>query len=70
MEAMLLGLGIAIGSIITTIIFRPFLSGTLRIDTSDERPYLFLELSKGVDTIANKKYILLKVNLKNYIPHE
>ena len=59
---------IVIASIITRIIIRPLDIGTLRIDTSDpDGPFMFLELSKDVDTVASKKYVILKVNLKNYI---
>ena len=64
----ILAIGIAVGSIITRIIIRPLDIGTLRIDTSDpDGPCMFLELSKDVDTVASKKYVILKVNLKNYI---
>ena len=55
-------------SIITKIITKPLDIGTLRIDTSDpDGPFMFLELSKDVDTVASKKYVILKVNLKSYI---
>ena len=61
-------IGVVIGSIITRIINRPLDIGTLRIDTSDpDGPFMFLELSKDVDTVASKKYVILKVNLKSYI---
>ena len=64
----ILAIGIAVGSIITRIIIRPLDIGTLRIDTSDpDGPFMFLELSKDVDTVASKKYVILKVNLKSYI---
>ena len=64
----ILAIGIAVGSIITRIIIKPLDIGTLRIDTSDpDGPFMFLELSKDVDTVASKKYVILKVNLKNYI---
>ena len=64
----ILAIGIAVGSIITRIIIRPLDIGTLRIDTSDpDGPFMFLELSKDVNTVASKKYVVLKVNLKNYI---
>ena len=59
---------IVIASIITKIITKPLDFGTLRIDTSDpDGPFMFLELSKDVDTVASKKYVILKVNLENYI---
>lgn len=64
----ILAIGIMVGSIITRIIIRPLDIGTLRIDTSDpDGPFMFLELSKDVDTVASKKYVILKVNLKSYI---
>lgn len=64
----ILAIGIMVGSIITRIIIRPLDIGTLRIDTSDpDGPFMFLELSKDVDTVASEKYVVLKVNLENYI---
>ena len=61
-------IGIVVGSIITRIVTKPLDFGTLRIDTSDpDGPFMFLELSKDVDTVASKKYVVLKVNLKSYI---
>ena len=37
----------------------------------DNGPYLFLELShEGVDAIYKKKYVVLKVNIQDYISHE
>ena len=64
----ILAIGIVVGSIITRIIIRPLDIGTLRIDTSDpDGPFMFLELSKDVNTVASKKYVVLKVNLKSYI---
>lgn len=46
-------------------------SGTLRIDTSDpDGPYMFLELGEGLRDITQKKEIILKVVIKDYIPHE
>ena len=55
-------IGVVIGSIITRIINRPLDIGTLRIDTSDpDGPFMFLELSKDVDSVTSKKYEILKV---------
>ena len=64
----ILAIGIVVGSIITRIIIKLLDIGTLRIDTSDpDGPFMFLELSKDVNAVASKKYVVLKVNLKNYI---
>lgn len=61
-------IGIVVGSIITRIVTKHLDSGTLRIDTSDpDGPFMFLELSKDMNTVASKKYVILKVNLKSYI---
>lgn len=65
-------IGILIGMIVSEIISRNDSIGTLRVDSSDpdDGPYLFLELSKDVNHIKRKKYIVLKVNTNSYIPHE
>lgn len=66
--AIIFAIGVMIGSIITRIIIRLLDVGTLRIDTSDpDGPFMFLELSKDVDSVTSKKYVILKVNLKSYI---
>lgn len=66
-------IGIVIGVVIGRQVFRRDVVGSLRVDQSDpdSGPYLFLELShKGANAIYNKKYVVLKVNLKDYISHE
>lgn len=69
MEIFFVGIGCLIGCIVTALTFRAFKVGTLRVDTSDpdDGPYMFLELSKDVRTVMSKKYIVLKVNTKNFI---
>lgn len=68
----LLGLGMVVGSLSACIIFRLFVAGTLRVDRSDpdDALYLFLELSKDVRTVSEKKYVVFKVRNENYISHE
>ena len=64
-------LGISVGVIITGIIFRFFLVGTLRVDHSDpDGPFLFLELSKRVESVVSKKYVVMRVKAKDFIPHK
>ena len=66
-------IGIIIGIVFGRQVFRRDVVGSLRVDQSDpdNRPYLFLELShKGADAIYKKRYVVLKVNIKNYISHE
>lgn len=65
--------GIVIGILFGTLSVRRNIVGLLRVDQSDpdSGPYLFLELShKGADAIYKKRYVVLKVNIKNYISHE
>ena len=66
-------IGIMVGVLLSRFIFREKPVGSLRVDESDpdSGPYLFLELShKGADAIYKKKYVVLKVNIKDYISHE
>lgn len=65
-------IGIFVGCVIALPIFRMRSVGSLRIDTSDpdDGPYLFLELSKDVDVVYQRKYVTLRVNTKSFIPHK
>lgn len=64
--------GVLLGTIIYAIAVKTASVGTLRIDRSDpeDSPYLFLELEKSINLIASKQYVIMKVNLKNYISHD
>ena len=64
--------GVLIGTIIYAIAIKTASVGTLRIDHSDpeDSPYLFLELNKSIGFIASKKYVITKVELKNFISHD
>ena len=61
-------MGAFLGFILTKLIFKSSLVGSLRIDTSDpdDGPYLFLELSKEIDDIRDRKQINLKVSNQSY----
>lgn len=64
-------LGAVVGAIFMGIVFRFFMVGTLRIDRSDpDGPFLFLELSKRVESVTSKKYVVMRVKSKDFIPHE
>ena len=62
-------LGVLIGIVVMAIGFMFLVVGVLRVDHSDfnDSPYLFLELSKELPFVINKKYVILKVSRKNYI---
>ena len=64
--------GVLIGTIIYAIAVKTASIGTLRIDQSDpeDSPYLFLELNKNITVISSKKYVIMKVDLRNYISHD
>ena len=65
--------GIIVGIVFGRQVFRKDVVGSLQVDQSDpdSGPYLFLELShKGANAIYKKKYVVLKVNIKDYISHE
>lgn len=64
--------GVLIGTIIYAIAVKTASIGTLRIDQSDpeDSPYLFLELNKNITAISSKKYVTMKVDLRNYISHD
>lgn len=45
--------------------------GNLRIDTSDpDGPYAFLESHTSIENIMQKKYVVLRVEVKDYISHD
>lgn len=70
---MVLLIGIVVGLILSRLIFKEKPVGSLRVDQSDpdSGPYLFLELShEGADAIYKKKYVVLKVNIQDYISRE
>lgn len=63
--------GVIIGNVVTTIMFKSKQVGNLRIDTSDpDGPYLFLELTKDLDSVVKRKSVTLKVRRENFISHE
>lgn len=64
--------GIVIGAVATCLIFGAFSVGSLRVDHSipEDEPYLFLELTRNVNTILKKKFVVLKVRAEDFIPHK
>lgn len=65
--------GVLIGLMLAKFIYRDRPIGNLRVDNSDpdSGPYLFLELSKGLESsVLSKKYVMLRVKIENYISHK
>lgn len=64
--------GIIIGVIVSSLFVRTHLSGNLRVDHSipEDDPYMFLELTKSVSTVLNKKFVILKVRAEDFISHK
>lgn len=44
--------------------------GYLRVDHSDEDPYLFLELNKPIEHLEKEKIVILKVKKEDFIPRK
>ena len=72
LEVLLVLLGFVGGMTVFLICLAARSIGTLRIDQSDptEQLYLFLELDKTVDIVINKKYVVFRVNKKNFISQD
>ncbi len=62
------GLGVLVG----TIVYRDRPVGDLRVGHSDPDggPYLFLELDTDVPTIMCKSHVMLRVKVKDFLPHK
>lgn len=72
MLVLMLVLGLVIGIAIFALLLPKKTIGDLCVDQSDpdDNPYLFLELKKDMKYIYKSKYVVLKVNTKNYISHK
>lgn len=65
----LIGLGAGVG--LTILIFEKRSIGSLLVYPSDDSdPYFFLELSKNPYAIMQKKYVTMKVNVKDQLSHK
>ena len=64
-------IGMIIGIVIVISIINRKSVGDLRIDDSDpDGVYLFLELKRPVAVVAKRRYVILRVNPKSYIPRD
>ncbi len=65
--------GILVGIIGCKVYGRFHAIGRVRVDNSDpdSSPYLFLELSHtGANDLMKKKFVILQVEVKDFIPHK
>ncbi len=56
-----------LGSIITTFIIASLLIGTIVVyipDQADEPPYLTAELERSISFVSKRKFVLLKVDVR------
>ena len=64
----------AFGASVISLIRRsrePKIDGVLRIDRSDpDGPFMFLEISKGVNELSVKEHVTFAVKDENYISHQ
>lgn len=45
-------------------------SGDLRVDNSDDTMHLFLELNEDITKTVKKKFVVLKVVIKDFLPRK
>lgn len=61
-------IGILLGIVFTTVIIRRSKSGVLRIcipDDPEEPPYMFVDLTRSVGSICERKQVIFTVDTKN-----
>ena len=70
--ALIFLLGITIGVVLTVAMNRKKVVNELLVDVSDpeDGPYMFLNLKHTPHDIMQKKYITLKVTIKNFLSQE
>lgn len=60
--------GFIIGYCLFHLICLHISSGDLRVDNSDDQMHLFLELKEDVGKTVKKKFVVLKVIVKDFLP--
>lgn len=61
--AIIFVLGLVVGGIITSIIFKRNAIGSLKAVRDEDDVYFFMELSTSPSLIPSKKYVTLKVDI-------
>lgn len=62
--------GFVIGYCLFHLICLHISSGDLRVDNSDDQTHLFLELKEDVSQTVKKKFVVLKVVIKDFLPRK
>lgn len=71
MRFLLFGCVLLLCVILVIVFTRYLLVGSLHIERSDpDGPYVFLELTKDITLFQKRKYIILRIDDKNYIPRK
>lgn len=66
-------IGLVVGIVAFAIGVTLLIVGDLRVDQSDkdDRPYMFLELSDGgYKKVMTKKFVLMRVVIRDYLPRK
>ena len=62
--------GLIVGCGLTYILTIHISSGDLRVDNSDDHTHLFLELNEDITETVKKKFVVLKVVIKDFLPRK
>lgn len=63
-------IGLIVGCGMTYILTIHISSGDLRVDNSDDQTHLFLELNEDITKTVKKKFVVLKVVIKDFLPRK
>lgn len=63
-------IGLIVGFGLAYILTIHISSGDLRVDNSDDRMHLFLELNEDITKTVKKKFVVLKVVIKDFLPRK
>lgn len=63
-------IGLIVGCSMTYILTIHISSGDLRVDNSDDQTHLFLELNEDITKTVKKKFVVLKVVIKDFLPRK
>lgn len=62
--------GLIVGCGLACLLAIHISSGDLRVDNSDDQTHLFLELNEDITKTVKKKFVVLKVVIKDFLPRK